>query len=74
VAVTARIVEEGIALRAMLGYPAGSMVMYEELLLPREAAPGAGGRLAEEMIAGGALELLREAEKLAFKEERPERL
>jgi len=74
VAVNARIVEAGIDLRAMLGYPDGSKVMAEELLIPLSDAKGAGKRLAEDMIAGGALELLREAEKRAFKEERPERL
>jgi len=74
VAVNARIVEKGVDLRVMLGYSDGSKVMYEELLLARADAPGAGKRLAEEMITEGALELLEEAERLAFKEERPERL
>lgn len=74
VAVNARIVKEGLDLRAMLGYPDGTKVMYEERLLPRSEAEGAGKRLAEGMIAEGALELLREAEERAFKEERPERL
>jgi hydroxymethylbilane synthase len=74
VAVNARITEEGIDLRAMLGYPDGAKVMYEELLLPRSEAEGAGKRLAADMIEEGALELLKEAEERAFKEERPERL
>ena len=74
VAVNARIVEEGIDLRSMLGYPDGTEILYEELQLPREEAAGAGKRLAETMIADGALELLAEAEKIAFKDERPERL
>ena len=74
VAVNARIVEEGIDLRAMLGYPDGSKVMCEELILPTEEAEGAGKRLADKMIEAGALEVLREAEALAFKEKRPERL
>jgi len=74
VAVNARIVEDGIDLRAMLGYPDGTKVMYEELLIPRSEAEGAGRRLAEDMIANGALELLEEAEELAFKDQRPERL
>ena len=74
VAVNARIVQAGIDLRAMLGYPDGTEILYEELLLPRPEAEGAGKRLAERMIADGALELLAEAEKIAFKDERPERL
>ena len=74
VAVNARIVEDGIDLRAMLGYPDGTKVMYEELLIPRSEAEGAGRRLAEDMIANEALELLKEAEERAFKDQRPERL
>ena len=73
VAVNARIVPEGIDLRAMLGYPDGTEILYEEMLLPKSEAKGAGKRLAEKMISDGALELLQEAEKRAFKEERPER-
>jgi len=74
VAVNARITREGIDLRAMLGYPDGTKVMYEEMLIPRSEAEGAGKRLAENMIAEGALKLLEEAEELAFKDQRPERL
>ncbi len=73
VAVNARIAPEGIDLRAMLGYPDGTEILYEEMLLPKSEAEGAGKRLAEKMISDGALELLKEAEKRAFKEERPER-
>ncbi|WP_292657413.1 hydroxymethylbilane synthase [Nitratifractor sp.] len=74
VAVNARLVGDEVDLRAMLGYPDGSEVLYEELVLPAEEAQGAGIRLAQKMIDDGALELLAEAEKRAFKEERPERL
>ena len=74
VAVNARLIDGELDLRAMLGYPDGSKVLYEELLLPLEEAEGSGGRLAQKMIDDGALELLAEAEKLAFKDERPERL
>ena len=74
VAVNARIVREGIDLRSMLGYPDGTEILFEELLLPRGEATGSGKRLAEKMIADGALDLLAEAEKIAFKDERPERL
>ena len=74
VAVNARIIDGELDLRAMLGYPDGSKVLYEEMLLPLEEAEGSGGRLAQKMIEDGALELLAEAEKLSFKDERPERL
>ena len=74
VAVNARVLEGRLDLRAMLGYPDGSKALYEELLLPLDEAEGSGGRLAQKMIGDGALELLAEAEKLAFKDERPERL
>ncbi len=74
VAVNARIEAETIDLRAMLGYPDGTEVLYEEWTLPRTEAEGAGKRLAQKMIEEGALELLAEAEKIAFKDERPERL
>jgi len=74
VAINAKIVDNHIDIRAMLGYPDGSKILYEELTLLRENARNAGIDLAEKMIADGAIELLAEAEKRAFKEDRPERL
>jgi len=74
VAINARIMEDGMHLRAMLGYPDGSRIREEKITMSHEEAAGAGKRLAEKMISDGALELLAEAEKLAFKDDRPDRL
>ncbi len=74
VAINARIIEGALNIRAMLGYPDASRILKRELTISIQDAKGAGRRLADEMIEKGALELLAEAEKLAFKEERPDRL
>ncbi len=75
VAVNARFVAEGtIEVRAMLGYPDGSEVLYDETTCTPDEASSAGTAFAHRFIDRGALELLAEAEKRAFKEERPERL
>ncbi len=74
VAVNAVIEKGVVSVRAMVGYPDGSRIMYDELSLSREDASGAGKVLAGRMIEKGALELLKEAERLAFKDLRPERL
>lgn len=76
VAVNAVIDEENetIFMRAMIGYPDGTHILYEEMRNSLSEADLIGDLLAQKMIERGALDLLAEAEKIAFKEERPERL
>lgn len=63
-----------ITFRVMLGFPDGTEIMQEKVLLTRDKRGDAGSKLAQKMIDNGALELLENAEKIAFKDEMPERL
>ncbi len=78
VAVNAVMVEEDgkkkISVRAMIGYPDGTHILHESLTSPLDEADIVGNLLAQKMIEKGALDLLEEAEKIAFKDEMPERL
>ncbi len=78
VAVNAVIKEDGeqkfIVARAMIGYPDGTHILHERMESPLDEADIMGGMLAQKMIERGALDLLEEAEKIAFKDEMPERL
>ena len=65
---------EKLRFRVMLGYPDGSRVMKKDLHVNFDDAMGLGKKVAQEMIEEGALEFLKEAEKLAFKDEMPQRL
>ncbi len=69
-------VREGdeIIFRVMLGFPDGSKIMRERAVVPVETSENLGNEIAEIMISNGALELLAEAEKVAFKDEMPQRL
>ena len=69
-------VREGdeIIFRVMLGFPDGSKIMRERAVVPVKTSKNLGNEIAEVMIANGALELLAEAEKVAFKDEMPQRL
>jgi hydroxymethylbilane synthase len=69
-------VKEGdnIVFRTMLGYPDASKIMHECAVVPINESKELGTTMAELMIKNGALELLREAEANAFKEEMPQRL
>ena len=69
-------VKEGdnIVFRTMLGYPDASKIMQERAVVSVDESKNLGVEMAELMIANGALELLREAEESAFKEEMPQRL
>ncbi len=74
VAVNARIIDGNINLRAMLGYPDGSKILYKEINIPIKESDDIGIVMAQDMIEEGAIELLEQAEKLAFKDEMPQRL
>lgn len=74
VAVNAVIEGEQMHIKAMLGYPDGTHIMQEELtsLLPH--CDSLGKDLASIMIEKGALDILSEAEAMAFKDQMPQRL
>jgi len=74
VAVNAIISEDVITVKAMLGYPDGTNIMHRELTSKISACESLGSQLAQEMIAEGALDILKKAESIAFKDEMPERL
>jgi hydroxymethylbilane synthase len=65
---------DNIVFRTMIGYPDGTHVVNEKVTLTRSDAEGAGSKLAQKMIDNGALELLKSAEDIAFKDEMPQRL
>ncbi|MBA1432909.1 MAG: hydroxymethylbilane synthase [Epsilonproteobacteria bacterium] len=65
---------ENIVFRTMLGFPDASKIMQERAVVPVDESANLGVEMAELMIANGALELLAEAEKTAFKDEMPQRL
>jgi len=74
VAVNAVIDGEMMTIKAMLGYPDGTHIMEKILASPVADSEDLGFRLAEAMIAEGALEILSKAEEIAFKDEMPERM
>ena len=63
-----------IIFRVMLGFPDGTKIMNERVVLKRDEVKNLGINLAKKMIDNGALELLKDAEKIAFKDEMPQRL
>ena len=63
-----------ISVRAMIGYPDGTHILHEQMEAPVDDADILGDQLAQKMIEHGALDILENAEKIAFKDEMPERL
>ena len=63
-----------ITFRVMLGFPDGTNVMQEKVVVHVNDSSALGDALAQKMIEKGALELLKNAEKIAFKDEMPQRL
>jgi len=66
--------EKLISAKAMIGYPDGTHILHESICAPVDEADILGNMLAQKMIEEGALEILENAEKIAFKDEMPERL
>ncbi len=65
---------DNIVFRVMLGFPDGTHVMQERVEKPLHNVENLGSELAQTMIEEGALQLLQNAEKVAFKDEMPQRL
>jgi len=63
-----------ITFRTMIGFPDGTNVMQEKIVRNSSECDGLGFEMAELMIDNGALELLKKAEEIAFKDEMPQRL
>ncbi len=74
VACNAVINNDEVTFRVMLGFPDGTNVMHEKRVVKIIDSRNVGSLLAEKMIKNGALELLKDAEKIAFKDEMPQRL
>jgi hydroxymethylbilane synthase len=74
VACNAVINADEMTFRVMLGFPDGTHIMQEKVVVRVDEAEGLGKKVADDMIANGALKLLKDAEKVAFKDEMPQRL
>jgi hydroxymethylbilane synthase len=74
VACNATIDNNTVTLRTMIGYPDGTHIMSESLSEDKDSNSILGKTLADKMIQNGALDILKNAEKIAFKDEIPGRL
>ena len=74
VACNAVVKEDNIIFRVMLGFPDGTNIMQEKSIVKMGESKNIGLELAQKMIDNGALELLKNAEKIAFKDEMPQRI
>ena len=74
VACNATIDEEMIALTAMIGYPDGTNIMHKCISKNLSCCDTLGDDLASIMIEDGAMEILKKAESIAFKDEMPQRI
>jgi len=74
VACNAVIEDENVVFRVMIGFADGTNVMQKELVAKKEDSSNLGLDMAKIMIENGALELLKKAEEVAFKDEMPQRL
>ena len=69
------VIEHGeVTFRVMIGYPDGTHVKQEKVVAAVSVSENMGSKMAEMMIENGALELLKDAEKIAFKDEMPQRI
>lgn len=74
VACNAVIDGENVVFRTMIGFSDGTNIMQEKLTKKISESQNLGNEMAELMINNGALELLKKAEEVAFKDEMPQRL
>jgi hydroxymethylbilane synthase len=74
VAVNATIRGDTIKIESMIGYPDGTHILHKSIEAPKDKSQNLGIKLADDMISSGALDILKDAEKIAFKDEMPQRL
>ena len=74
VACNAVIDGDSVVFRTMIGFSDGTHIMQEKMLTSKDASKNLGIVMAEKMIANGALDLLKDAQEVAFKDEMPQRL
>ena len=74
VAVNATIDGSNVKIESMIGYPNGTNILHKSLVAKKEKSINLGRELASLMVENGALDILKNAEKLAFKDEMPQRI
>jgi hydroxymethylbilane synthase len=74
VAVNATLDGDMVKIEAMIGFADGTNILHKKLQKKRTQAKNLGVELAELMIENGAIDTLKRAEELAFKDIRPDRL
>lgn len=74
VAVNAVINEDEVSIESMLGFADGTNIMQEKISAKISNSSDLGKKLAAIMIEKGALDILAQAQELAFKDEMPERI
>ena len=74
VAVNVTVDGEMVVAKSMIGYPDGSKILEEKVAGSRTSCESLGLLLAKLMIDKGAMKILKNAEKMAFKDEMPERM
>ncbi|EQB35473.1 porphobilinogen deaminase [Sulfurimonas hongkongensis] len=74
VACNAVIESDKVIFRTMIGFSDGTKIMQEKLIVDVKKSQNLGLDMAKKMIDNGALELLEDAQKCAFKDEMPQRL
>lgn len=74
VACNATIKDDIVTLQTMIGYPDGTKILEKSLSTHKNLCTTLGENLAAQMIENGAQEILENAEKIAFKDEMPQRL
>jgi len=74
VAVNVSIKDDVVTIKSMIGYPDGSKILEEKIGASRKSCQSLGLLLAKVMMDKGASKILANAEKMAFKEEMPQRM
>lgn len=74
VACNATMEDDMVTLQTMIGYPDGTNILQKSVSAHKDSCENLGADLASDMISAGAKETLENAEKIAFKDEMPQRL